>query len=86
MNDASQAKTYPDTKGGYIPLPPRLSSQVSMPQVVRIDELLARYVPTSKATLWRWIKAGTFPAPIALGPRVRAWDVEEVRKWIESKR
>lgn len=42
-------------------------------------------VPFSRTTLWRMIKAGTFPAPVKLSPGVTAWRVEAVMAWIGPK-
>lgn len=41
-------------------------------------------LPFSKATLWRMVNAGTFPAPIKLSERITAWRVEDVREWIAA--
>lgn len=41
-------------------------------------------VPFSAATLWRKVKARTFPAPVKLSDRITAWRVEEVRAWLEA--
>lgn len=41
-------------------------------------------LPFSAPTLWRKVKAGTFPAPIKLSDRVTAWNVGSVRAWIAS--
>lgn len=35
----------------------------------------------SRSTLLRWVKAGTFPAPVNLGARAVAWDSTEVAMW-----
>lgn len=51
---------------------------------LRQPQVLA-FVPISKSTLWRRVLAGTFPAPIKLSPRVTAWRVEEVRRWIAAQ-
>ncbi len=40
-------------------------------------------VPVSDATLWRWIQAGTFPAPRYRGGR-RYWDAAAVDAWLAS--
>ena len=45
-------------------------------RLIRTDAVLAR-VPISRTTLWRRVKAGTFPPPIRLGPHMNAW-LEEV--------
>ena len=41
-------------------------------------------LPFSAPTLWRKVKAGTFPAPVKLSERVTAWNVGSVRAWIAS--
>ena len=40
-------------------------------------------VPFSAATLWRKVRAGTFPAPVKLSARVTAWKCSDIRKWME---
>jgi prophage regulatory protein len=39
-------------------------------------------LPFSAPTLWRKVKAGTFPQPFKLSARVTAWKVGEVRLWM----
>jgi prophage regulatory protein len=48
---------------------------------MRLPQVLT-YIPVSKATMWRWVKAGTFPAPVKLSSNVTAWRVENVRRWM----
>lgn len=48
---------------------------VRQPQVLKL-------VPVSKSTLWRRVRARTFPAPVKLSPGVTAWRAEEIRRWI----
>ena len=43
-------------------------------------------LPFSAATLWRYVRSGTFPYPVKLSERVTAWRVADVREWLESKR
>lgn len=43
-------------------------------------------VSFSSATLWRNVKAGTFPAPVKLSERVTAWRVSDVTKWGQQRR
>ncbi|MCP5113093.1 MAG: AlpA family phage regulatory protein [bacterium] len=52
---------------------------------VRQSQLIPTIVPFSSATLWRKVKAGTFPAPVKLSARVTAWRVEDVREWMRSR-
>lgn len=42
-------------------------------------------LPFSAPTLWRKVKAGTFPKPTKLSERVTAWRVRDVRAWIEEQ-
>ncbi|MNT58144.1 Prophage CP4-57 regulatory protein (AlpA) [compost metagenome] len=42
-------------------------------------------MPFSAPTLWRKVKAGTFPKPIKLSERVTAWKVGDVRAWIKAQ-
>lgn len=42
-------------------------------------------VPFSAATLWRKVKAGTFPAPVKLSAGVTAWRVEDIRTWMAER-
>lgn len=51
---------------------------------VRKTVVLA-HVPFGATKLYMEVKAGRFPAPIKLGPRIVAWRVEDVRQWIEQK-
>ena len=41
-------------------------------------------LPFSAPTLWRKVKAGTFPNPHRLSERVTAWKVGDVRAWINQ--
>ena len=42
-------------------------------------------LPFSAPTLWRKVKAGTFPAPVKLSERVTAWNCGAVRLWLEQQ-
>lgn len=42
-------------------------------------------VPFSAATLWRMVRAGTFPAPVKLSARVTAWKCGDVREWLSAQ-
>lgn len=41
-------------------------------------------IPVKKSTWWAGCKAGRFPQPVKLGPRVTAWRVEDIRSLIAS--
>jgi len=51
---------------------------------VRQAQLIPVPVPFSSATLWRRVKAGTFPRPVKLAERVTAWRVADVRRWLAN--
>lgn len=42
-------------------------------------------LPFSASTLWRRVKAGTFPAPIKISERVTAWRAETIRHWLDEQ-
>lgn len=39
----------------------------------------------SRSEIYRRIAAGTFPAPIALGPGLRAWPSNAIDEWIDEQ-
>lgn len=41
-------------------------------------------VGLARATIYKRIKAGTFPAPVQLGPRAVAWDQAAIADWQAS--
>jgi prophage regulatory protein len=69
-------------------MPSDIDVQSTMPQTkyVRQSQLIPAIFPFSSATLWRKVKAGTFPRPVKLGPRITAWSVEDIREWVETLR
>jgi predicted DNA-binding transcriptional regulator AlpA len=58
----------------------------SLPETgyVRQAQLIPAIFPFSSATLWRKVKAGTFPRPVKLGPRITAWRVDDIRALIRD--
>jgi predicted DNA-binding transcriptional regulator AlpA len=42
-------------------------------------------LPFSAPTLWRKVRAGTFPAPLKLSERVTAWRVGSIREWLAAQ-
>jgi prophage regulatory protein len=60
--------------------------QLSLPTTgfLRQRQVLA-FVPISKSTLWRHVRARSFPSPVKLSARVTAWRVEDVRRWISEQ-
>ena len=52
---------------------------------IRQKSLLS-LVGFSAPTLWRKVKAGTFPRPVKLGQNMTAWRYEEVQAWMEVQK
>ncbi|MFV8595082.1 helix-turn-helix transcriptional regulator [Ralstonia pseudosolanacearum] len=49
---------------------------------VRQRQLLGdKIVPFARATLWRKVKDGSFPAPVKLSAGVTAWRVSDIQAW-----
>ena len=38
-----------------------------------------------RSTLYAWIAAGQFPAPVRLGARLVGWRLSDVQKWIDAR-
>ncbi len=38
----------------------------------------------SRTTIWRWVREGTFPAPIKVNAHSIAWRKEDVDAWIAN--
>lgn len=38
-------------------------------------------LPFSRATLWRLVKAGKFPAPAKISNSITAWQVGAIKRW-----
>ena len=57
---------------------------------IRINELATTsskegLLPASPATIWRKVKAGTFPKPVKLGDRITAWHMDDIESWLASR-
>jgi prophage regulatory protein len=67
-----------------IPLPaaaPVGTSMQPLPRVIRMPDLLRVY-PVGRTTIYKLIKAGKLPRPIALSKRARGWVLSEVEQCI----
>lgn len=54
-------------------------------QYIRQSQLIPFIVPFSSATLWRFVKNGSFPKPVKLSTRITAWKTSDVKAWLETK-
>lgn len=60
-------------------------------RVIRISQLASTknrkgLLPVSPATIWRWCRAGTFPAPFKLAAHTTVWDAGAVEEFIAKQR
>lgn len=79
-------QTSPSTHGSPPEGARRFENPLVLPETGFVRQrLLLRFVPFSKSTLWRRVKAGDFPAPVRLSAGVTAWRAEDVRRWITAK-
>jgi prophage regulatory protein len=63
---------------------PSLIAGTAMNEIIRLPEILQiTSVPTG--TLYRWMKEGSFPRQVKLGPRAVGWYRSEVTAWIENR-
>ncbi|SMG28268.1 helix-turn-helix transcriptional regulator [Paraburkholderia susongensis] len=53
-------------------------------RVLRIDQVLA-VVPLKKSTVYKAMKAGTFPRPIRLGLKAVGWLEADIQDWINGR-
>jgi predicted DNA-binding transcriptional regulator AlpA len=52
---------------------------------LREAQLVPHMIPVSPATLWRWVREGSFPRPVRLSSRITAWRAEDVERWIQTR-
>jgi len=43
-------------------------------------------LPVGPATIWRWVRAGRFPAPFKLGKGTTVWDAVAVENFLAARR
>lgn len=53
-------------------------------RIIRLNEVINR-TGLGKTSLYKFIKAKTFPQPIALGERAVGWVEVEVDRWITAR-
>lgn len=53
-------------------------------RLIRREEV-ERRAAKSRSSIYRGIRAGTFPAPVRVGRRAVAWSEAEIEAWIASR-
>ena len=53
-------------------------------QMLRAPEVMAR-TGLSRVTIWRRVRAGTFPAPVEIGINSIGWPATEISAWLDSR-
>ncbi|UKI08962.1 MULTISPECIES: helix-turn-helix transcriptional regulator [Variovorax] len=48
------------------------------------EKTLLQRLPFSHSTLWRKVRAGTFPAPQKISQNITAWSTKDVGHWLRS--
>ena len=43
-------------------------------------------VDISRRTLWRWVQAGQFPEPVAVGPNAVRWRSDQLDEWLAARK
>lgn len=53
-------------------------------KILRCNEV-EEHIGVCKATLYRWIRKGSFPRPLKLGPRAVGWRREDIERWLNER-
>ena len=65
---------------GYL----RLTQIVGRP-ATKCSPAIPAIIPVSRSTWWSGVRSGRYPQPTrALGPRITAWRIEDIRELIET--
>lgn len=55
-----------------------------MDRLLRLNQFIPEILPISKAAWWAGVKAGTYPAPKKLGPRITTWRESDILRLVEN--
>ena len=61
-----------------------VTQTIAAPRLERLAAVCAR-IGVGRSTIYRWIGAGRFPAPVRIGPHTAAWDARLIDRWIEAR-
>ncbi|PIE65389.1 MAG: AlpA family transcriptional regulator [Desulfobacterales bacterium] len=60
-----------------------METSTTLPRILRKKEVL-KISGKSESTLYRDIRAGSFPAPVRLGENSIGWKEESIRAWLDD--
>lgn len=58
---------------------------IRLAQLARTKKRPDSLLPVSPATVWRWVKNGTFPKPFKLAAGTTVWDAVAVEAFIAAQ-
>lgn len=64
---------------------PRAAPPDTAPELLREADIVGKIAPFSRATLWRRVKAGTFPKPLKVSHNITAWRRADVEQWLQAQ-
>lgn len=71
-------------KQRIVPIDHNLVEVVGLTGYLRLPEVL-QLIPVGRSTWWAGVRSGRYPQPTrALGQRITAWRVEDIRALIEA--
>jgi prophage regulatory protein len=79
-----EVQSKPPGAKARTPHQPRAPPQEPPDRVLRWREVRDR-IGLSRATIWRMVRNGVFPAPVRLGPQSVGWIEREVIEWIADR-
>lgn len=53
-------------------------------RIMRIQEVTA-VIGVGRSSLYKWMKAGSFPASVQLGARAIGWRSSAIDRWIQAR-
>jgi predicted DNA-binding transcriptional regulator AlpA len=53
-------------------------------RIISFHELQS-YVPVSRTTVWRLMRANLFPASVQITARRRGWYISEILEWVAAR-
>ena len=62
-----------------------MSDEKTIDELERAASVLRRCGVKARSTLWRWVRAGKFPAPVQLSSQNIAWRRSDVNAWIAAR-